>query len=187
MWDDLPKQMAASSRIALIIITVLVIGALGFVGFILIKNQSKSSNGSGITPTQSLKVSGSPEVSPSLSLSPSPSASATPNTNLQIPDGETLVMSSTADTNGDEKDETLVVTKMTSGKYHAYILSSDGKILFENKELNQKPVRIATQTYDVSKETFLSWMLVFTEQSGNLAFIHWNGTAYEIPANGEGI
>lgn len=96
-------------------------------------------------------------------------------------------MQSTADTNGDSKDETLVITKMASGKYHAYVLSFDGKSLFDNKELDRKPVRIATQIYDASKETYLSWMLVFTENSGDLAFIHWNGTKYEIPQNELGI
>jgi hypothetical protein len=75
---------------------------------------------------------------------------------------------------------------MSSGKYHAYILSNDDQILWENKELDRPPVRIATQTYNTN-ENYLSWMLVFTEQSGDLAFIHWNGHEYEIPQNELGI
>ena len=81
----------------------------------------------------------------------------------------------------DGKEEILVITQQANGKYHAYILSEDkASILYDNKELDQKPLRIGLQIYD-SEVDYPSWMLVFTEQSGNLAFIHWDGTQYIIP------
>jgi len=191
MWDDLPKRTSSSNKILMTIILVLVLGAFGYVGYLLYKNANNSSSktASLSTPEENTKISGSPNISPSLNVSPSVSIalSPSPSANMQIPAGETLVLSSNADTNGDGKEEILVVTKISEGKYHAYVLSADGQILFDNKELTQKPIRIATQTYDPSKESFLSWMMVFTEQSGNLAFIHWNGTKYEIPQENSGI
>ena len=188
MWDDLPKKMSGETKTLLVILVIVIIGAIGFVSYTIYKAQKTPSSESSPTPAESIKISGSPTAATSLSISPSPAISSSPSgtPNLQIPEGETYVISSTADTNGDGKDETLVITKLNN-KYHAYILSNDGKSLWDNKELDRKPVRIATQTYDSSKETYLSWMLVFTEQSGDLAFIHWNGTTYEIPQNELGI
>lgn len=188
MWEDLPKKSPPGTKIAIVISSLLVLATLGYVGYILIKSQNSTreiSQSSSPSPKISAKLSSSPRVSPS----PTPSASSQISPSaidynaLHIPEGETYFMSSAADTNGDSKDETLVITKTSAGKYHAYVLSSDGKSLFDNKDLGQKPLRIATQTYDSTKETYLSWMLVFTEESGNLALIHWNGTAYEIPPN----
>jgi hypothetical protein len=95
-------------------------------------------------------------------------------------------MASTNDTNGDSKDENLVITKISDDKYHLYVLSNDGTVLFDDKTLTKKPVRIGTQIYDPTTEIFLSWVLIFTENSGDLAILHWNGTKYEIPKN-EGI
>lgn len=191
MWDDLPKRTSSSAKILITITLILVLGAFGYVGYLLYKNAYPSSNKTSSIPTpeENTKNSDSPNISPSSNVSPSVSLSASPSAsaNLHIPDGETLVLSSPADTNGDGKEEILVVTQMANNKYHAYVLSNTSQIIFENKELSQKPVRIATQTYDPSKESFLSWMMVFTEQSGNLAFIHWNGTKYEIPQENSGI
>ena len=191
MWDDLPKRTSSSSKILITIILILALAAFGYVGYLLYKNANNSGSEatSLSTPEENTKVSSSPNISPSLNISPSMSLSASPSAsaNMQIPAGETFVLSSNADTNGDGKEEILVVTQMSNNKYHAYVLSDTGQILFENKELSLKPVRIATQTYDPSKESFLSWMMVFTEQSGSLAFIHWNGTKYEIPQENSGI
>ena len=188
MWDDMPKRMSTGTKSLLVILVIVVVAAVGFVIYTIYKSGKIPSSGVSLSPNTSAKISsspktsGSPKISPSANISPSPSGSV----NLQIPEGETLVTSSTADTNGDGKDETLVITKL-NGKYHVYILSADGAVLWENKELDRKPTRIATQTYDSSKETYLSWMLIFTENSGDLTFIHWNGTKYEIPQNESGI
>lgn len=188
MWDDLPKKIPASTKTTIIIIVIIVIAALGYIGWTLFTPE-KSCCSSSPFPVQSVKTSGSPdnetagEVSPTPTISPSPSASV----NLQIPDGETLTISSSADTNGDRKEENLVITKMANNKFHAYILSTDGQSLFDNKELDRAPVRIETRIYDSNKESYLSWMLIFTEQSGDLAFIHWDGTKYEIPQENSGI
>lgn len=188
MWEDLPKKTSTGTKIGISLLVIIIIIGLGYVIYIIIKNNQTPVNQTSPAANTSAKVSGSPaaadsspETSPSTLISPSPSATV----NLQIPTGETYAISSTADTNGDGKDETLVITQMASGKYHAYILSADGQSIFDNKELDRKPVRIATQTYNTN-ETYLSWMLVFTEQSGDLAFVHWNGTKYEIPQS-EGI
>lgn len=186
MWDDLPKRTQASSKIIIIILAILTIGALSYSGYVLLKPvKTDLTTENSPTPSESVKISPSPTISPSASISPFPSPSSTPD--YKVPEGETYVIASAADTNGDSKEEILVITKMPSGKFHAYILSSEGSSLFDNKELVKKPVRIAVQTYDTSKESYLSWMLVFTEQSGDLAFIHWNGTVYEIPQNELGI
>lgn len=186
MWDDLPKKTSGGTKVLIITIAILVVGGLSYSGYILFKSP-RESNETNISPlpSTSAKISGVPSISPSSPVSPSPSPSA--NIDYKVPEGETFTSASTADTNGDGKDETLVITKMTDGKYHVYVLSSTGSSLFDNKELTKKPVRIALQTYDSTKESYLSWMLVFTEQSGDLAFIHWNGTAYEIPQNDLGI
>lgn len=190
MWDDLPKKMSGGTKALIVILIILVLAGLGYIGYTIYKaNKTQSTSSTSPSPTSSVKTSGSPlasgspKVSPSSVISPSPSGTV----DMKIPEGETYVIHSTADTNGDSKDETLVITKMTNGKYHIYILSADGTVLWEDKTLDRVPVRVATQTYDSSKETFLSWMLVFTEQSGDLVFLHWNGTKYEIPQNELGI
>ncbi len=184
MWDDLPKKTSGGTKALIIIIAILVLAGLIYSGYILFKQpvtESGQTNASPI-PSNSLKISGEPSINLSSLATPSPSPSGTIDYNaLKIPEGETFANVSTADTNGNGKDETLVITKMTNGKYHVYVLSNDGNSLFDNKELTKKPVRIALQTYDSTKESFLSWMLVFTENSGDLVFIHWNGTTYEIP------
>lgn len=183
------NEQAKTSKILLVIIIILAIVLLSWIGFYFFKNNKTSQ----ITSTPSPKLStstitpnstSSSLLSPSPVLSPSPTA-ATSST-YQIPAGETYLLSSMADTNGDGKDETLVVTAMSSGKYHVYVLSSTGANLFDDKTFTQKPLRIATQAYDTN-EKYPSWMLIFTEQSGNLALIHWNGRAYEIPRNELGI
>lgn len=185
MWEDLPKQKRTSAKVLIVLIIILVLGAIGYAGYVLFMPVPTGQSNVGFTPT-SLKIVNSPSPSVSASLTPSASPSQNPSpTNSQdykVPEGETYVSSSTADTNGDSKEEILVITKLTNGKYHAYVLTSDGQVIFENKELAKKPIRIMTQTFDVS-ESYLSWMLVFTEQSGDLAFVHWNGTTYEIPAS----
>jgi len=182
MWDDFPKKRSASNRALIIVILILTIGALGYSAYILFKPVKTDLSKSTPTPIESIKLSGSPTISPSPSLTPSPSPSGTPD--YKVSEDETFVIASTADTNGDNKEETLVITKMTNGKYHLYVLSSEGQSLFDNKELLKKPVRISTQTYNAATENYLSWMLVFTEQSGDLAFVHWNGQQYEIPQGG---
>lgn len=184
MWEDLPKKSKANKAVITLLIIV-TLGVLGYIGYIFYKSNTTPATGQNQSPSpiNGLKLSGTPKISPSPSIG-SPSPSISPSAiDYKVPEGETYLMSSTADTNSDSKDETLVVTTTKDGKYHAYVLSSDGKSLFDNPDLGQKPLRIATQTYDASKESYLSWMIVFTEQSGNLAFIHWNGTQYEIPQN----
>lgn len=143
------------------------------------------------SPTISIPL---PEVSPAKTASPSPnpSPSVNPSTSADIknqyhlPQEETFIISSKADTNGDSKEETLVVTQITDSKYHLYIFSAEGAKLYDNQDLAQKPVRISTQKYK-SEDNYVSWMLIFTEQSGNLAFIRWNGTKYEIPQEQWGV
>ena len=185
MWEDLPKRKNRQTKgllAGLIIITLIV---FVYIGYTLLKSPNEVENQSLTflpSPQTSMTSTPSPQLSSSPILSPTPSpVTSGGQIDYKIPDGETYVISSTADTNGDKKDETLVVTKKTESKYHLYILSAEGKSLYDNPELLQKPVRIATQIYDPTKETYLSWMLVFTEQSGNLIFVHWNGNSYEIP------
>ena len=185
MWEDMPKRknrQTAGLLVGIIIITLIV---FGYIGYSLFKSPKETDNKSLTflpSPQTTMSFSPSPQLSSSPKLSPTPSPTASGSQiDYKIPGGETYVISSTADTNGDKQDETLVVTKKTESKYHLYILSTEGKSLYDNPELLQKPVRIATQIYDPTKETYLSWMLVFTEQSGNLIFVHWNGKAYEIP------
>lgn len=172
-----------TSKILLGIIVFLVVVVLGWMVYFLWKLETNPSISTSPTPLLTPQKSGSPTVSPSLKTSSSPSVSASPsagNIDYKVPTGETYLMSAQADTNGDSKLETLVITSAANNKYHAYVLSSDGNILYDNKDLGQKPLRIADTTYSET-DTYSSWMLVFTEQSGNLAVIHWNGTAYEIP------
>ncbi len=180
MYEDIPKHNPFKTFLIVLIILVAFLGS----GYFLYKSFAPQKSGQGSSPSPILRTS-SPSPSPSSKNSPlaspsiSPSPSATPN--YQVPANESYVMSSAADTNGDKKEEILVITKQADGKYHAYVLSNDNKSLFDTKNMPQKPVRIATQTYDFAKESYLSWMLVFSENSGDLAFIHWNGSAYEIP------
>src|SRR3990167_343523 len=139
MWDDLPKKMSGGTKALIVILVILVLVGLGYIGYTIYNtNQTKTSGiQSSPSPNLSVKISGSPiastspKISPSGVLSPSPSG----NIDMKIPEGETYVIHSTADTNGDSKDETLVITKMASGKYHVYILSTDRTILWENKTL----------------------------------------------------
>jgi len=188
MWDDLPQKMSGGTKALIIIIAILVLAGLTYSGYLLFKPPAALTE-TNISPIPSIsaKISGRPFYSPSPLISPSPSPSPSAKIDYQVPEGETLINHSTADTNGDGQEETLVITKMANGKYHVYVLSSAGSSLFDNQELTKKPIRIALQTYDSTKDSFLSWMLVFTENSGDLAFIHWNGTAYEIPQNELGI
>ena len=180
MYEDIPRHKPFKTFLIVLII-VAILGGFGY--YIYKAFFTKETEESPATKASSLLSPAlSPSsltTSPSPSLLPSPSPSGTPD--YKIPTGETFSIASTADTNGDKKDETLVITKISTGKYHAYILDSTGQSLFDNKELLDRPIRIATQTYDPSKESYLSWMMVFSENSGQVAFIHWTGTAYEIP------
>jgi len=179
MYEDIPK----SNPLKTILIVLLILIAFAVIGYFIFKSLYPKKSSEVVTFPSSLSLSPSPttsaKFSPSPSLLTSPSPSATPD--YKVPTGETYVLAQASDTNGDSKDETLVVTKMQSGKYHVYVLSSDGNSVFDDKTLDRKPVRIATQTYDATKESYLSWMLIFSENSGDLAFVHWNGTKYEIP------
>lgn len=180
MYEDIPKSNPFKT-ILIILILVVVLVAIGYLIFRSLYPK-ESSESSTLSPSPAISPSGatiSPTLSPSPSALASPSPSGTPD--YKVPAGEIYTLSSAADTNGDTKDETLVVTKQKDSKYHVYVLSSDGQSLFDSKDMPQKPVRISTQTYDPSKEAYLSWMLVFSENSGDLAFIHWNGSKYEIP------
>jgi len=180
MYEDIPKSNPLKS----ILIVLVLVGAFIAIGYLIYRSfyPKKSNEASTSSPSQIISPSG---VTSSPFLSPSPSALASPSpstaADYKVPAGETYALSSVADTNGDTKDETLVITKQKDGKYHVYVLSSDGQSLFDSKDMPQKPVRISTQTYDSSREAYLSWMLVFSENSGDLAFVHWNGSAYEIP------
>ncbi len=183
MWEDLPKRTSRGTKILITIIIVLVVATLFYVGFTLFKSSTPVESTEKILtpiPSSSTKISSSPIASPTPVISPSPSPNAG---DLKVPAGETLVSATAGDTNGDGKDETLVITKMPGGVYHLYVLSSSGTSLFDNKQQTRNPIRIALQTYDSTRETYLSWMLVFTEQSGDLSFVHWNGTAYELIAS----
>lgn len=187
MWDDLPKRKSPVIIFLTILLVVVVLGVFGFCWYIILGPGSKPKVET--TPDLTNKIKGSPSTAPTIAVSikPSttPSVNATPD--YKVPSNEIYLMNSAADTNGDGKEEILVITRMVSTKYHAYVLDADGKVVFDNKELDRPPVRIATQTYDSTKETYLSWMLVFIENSGELAFIHWNGTKYEIPQQDVGI
>ena len=185
--------MSKSNKIIIIILIVLAITTFAFVFIYSAKSQNKTITNPVVTPVSKITTSPSssislskPTMSPTISpnLSPSPAPTATPD--LKIPSGEKLVMSGTEDTNGDGKKETLVITEKTDKKIHAYILSSAGASIYDVPDLGQKPVRIATQKYS-DTDNFKSWMLIFTEESGSLAMIHWNGTKYEIPTNEGGI
>lgn len=184
-------QNSKTPKTLLIIVIILILLILGGIGYYFWKIQKQinntpdtiNSNLRSASPTLSSGASPSSSISPTVSPTISPKSSSD---NFQIPQGETYEISSKADTNGDSKEETLVVTKKADGKYHAYILSVDGAKLFDNQDLGQKPLRIATQIYGAN-EKYVSWMLVFTEESGSLAFIHWNGTKYEIPQDNLGI
>ena len=180
MYEDIPKH----NPLKTILIVLVLVVAFAAIGYLIYRSfypkESEETSTSLPSPTISPSgVTSSPKLSSTPSALVSPSPSGTPD--YKVPTDETYVMSSVADTNGDTKDETLVITKQNNGKYHIYILSADGNNLFDDKTLDRKPTRIATQTYDSSKESYLSWMLIFSENSGDLAFIHWNGSKYEIP------
>jgi len=180
MYEDIPKH----NPLKTILIVLVLLGAFIAISYLIYRSfyPKKSNEASTSSPSQIISPSGvtsSPNLSPSPSALASPSPSGTPD--YKVLADETYTMSSVADTNGDTKDEILVITKQKDGKYHVYVLSSDGQSLFDSKDMPQKPVRISTQTYDPTKEAYLSWMMIFSENSGDLAFIHWNGTAYEIP------
>lgn len=182
MWEDMPKRMSAGTKILIIFLIILVLAVLVYIGLLLFRTKPVETGELIISPipSESLPVSSSPG-------SPSPtfaSTSPSPLLNYKIPQGETFVIASTGDTNGDGKEETLVITQMNNGKYHLYVLANDGTSIYDNKELTRKPIRVALQTYDSTKESFLSWMLVYVENSADLSFIHWNGTAYEMLTQG---
>src|SRR3990172_4357542 len=133
MWDDLPQKTSAGKKVLMVLVIILIIAGLGFIGYTLFwQNKSEIEIKASPSPLTSTKISGTPSILPSVSpsLSVSPSPSGTPD--YKIPTGETFVMVSTNDTNGDGKDENLVITKMTSDKYHVYILSADGQVLFDD-------------------------------------------------------
>jgi len=176
-----------TSKIFLGIIVFLVIVVLGWMVYFLWKNESGPAITASSTPTTTKSPKTTLSSSPKTSLSPSPktSSSSIP-IDYKVPTGETYLMSSQADTNGDGKIETLVITTAANNKYHAYVLSLDGATLYDNKDLGQKPLRIADTTYSETDKSS-SWMLVFTEESGSLAIIRWNGTQYEIPQDNLGI
>jgi len=179
-----PKKPKNVSTLVLgIVLIFIILGAIGYYIYRLSQPNPVSSPSPSPSPKTSKLTSPSPTISPTLSPTISPTKSGD---NFQIPTGEIYLISSKADTNGDGKEEILVITQKTNNKFHAYVLSSDGKNLFDNPDLGQKPLRIATQIY-ATGEKYPSWMLVFTEESGNLAFIHWNGTRYEIPKENLGI
>lgn len=182
MWEDMPKRMSTGTKILIFILIILVLATLVYVGLLLFRTKPVETDELIISPipSESLKVSGSPGAT-----SPTPtSASPSPLQNYKVPQGETFINASTGDTNGDGKDETLVITQLANGKYHIYVLSNTGTSLYDNREVTRKPIRIALQTYDSTKESYLSWMLVYVENSAELAFIHWNGTAYEMLTQG---
>jgi len=180
MYEDIPKHNPLKT-ILIVLILVVVFALIGYLIFRTFypKGSEETSTSSPPPIISPSGVISSPTSSPTSSALASPSPTGTPD--YQVPSDETYVISSLADTNGDTKDETLVITKQKDGKYHLYVLSSDNQSLFDSKDMPQKPVRISTQTYDSSKEAYLSWMLIFSENSGDLAFVHWNGTKYEIP------
>lgn len=171
-----------------ILIIALILFVFGWIVYELSKNILAPKTSTTPTPSSSKSASSTKKSpSPSMTSILSPSVSPSPSVSvLKIPAGETYELSSQADTNGDGNMETLVTTRKPDNKYHAYVLSKDGTTLFDNPDLGMKPLRIALQTYS-EKEKYLSWMLVFTEESGSLAFIHWNGTKYEIPKDDLGI
>ncbi len=178
MFDDLPKNSPFKKFFgSLIFLIVLgVIGYFGYQKYIVSENTVEPK----ILPTKiadSSIATPSPKLS-ALTLSPTPTPTTTPD--YKVPMGETYIASSSADTNGDGKEETLVISRQTDSLYHIYVLSADKVIVFENKNLPKQPARVSTQKYDPA-ETFISWILVMSENSGDLFFIHWNGTAYEIP------
>lgn len=98
-----------------------------------------------------------------------------------IPAGETFILANTADTNGDKKKETIVVSKRKDKKYHVYVLSSTKKVLYENTDLLKAPVRIEPTRFQVTTG-YDAWMLIFAENSGDLGYLVWNGKTYEIPS-----
>jgi flagellar basal body-associated protein FliL len=98
-----------------------------------------------------------------------------------LPTGETFILANIADTNGDKKKETIVVSKRKDKKYHVYVLSSTKKVLYENTDLTKAPVRIEPTRFQVTTG-YDAWMLIFAENSGELGYLVWNGTAYEIPS-----
>ncbi len=180
MYEDIPK----SNPLKTILIVLVLVVVFAVIGYFIYRSfyPKRSNEASTSSPSPIISPSGgisSPTPSPTPSALASPLTSGTPD--YKVPADETYTMSSVADTNGDTKDETLVITKQKDGKYHVYVLSSDGQSLFDSKDMPQKPVRISTQTYDSTKEVYLSWMMIFTENSGEFAFVHWNGSAYEIP------
>jgi len=182
VFDDLPKRSPLKRFFGF----VLFLAIIGSVGYFVYQKYTPSQKAVSpkVLPTKIVDSSNQSPIlkpSPSPLASPSPLVSATPD--YKVPAGETYVTSSTADTNGDNKTETLVVSAQNDGKFHIYVLDNTSSIVFENKNMPAKPIRISTQAYDPTKEGYLSWMLVMSENSGDLFFVHYNGTAYEIPQN----
>ncbi len=187
MWDDMPKRKSTGVKILIFLLVLITLGVIGYSYYVLFGPGSKTETDTSTNLND--KIKGSPSVAPTIKSSPTllatPSPVGTPD--YKVPTNEVYLMHSSADTNGDSKEETLVITRMNTTKYHAYVLDAGGEIVYDNKLLDRPPVRIATQTYDSTQESYLSWMLVFIENSGELAFIHWNGTKYEIPQLNSGI
>src|SRR3990167_1020136 len=104
MWDDLPKKNSANMWLIGILI-IIVLGVLGFIGYVYYKNSGAVSLNVTPSPNVSGIKSGNPSVSPSpkVSMSPTISPSPTVTVDLKIPENETLVTSSIADTNGDRR------------------------------------------------------------------------------------
>lgn len=192
IFDEIPHK-SSPRTLYIIIITVVFLGIAAFLTSFFWPKTVEQNDISNIADTADEETTASPansskDATDKSNSTPAPKTttqnSATANSAdiYQVPAGETYIKSSIADTNGDKKKETLVVTKNKLKKYHAYVLTVDGKKIFDNAELLQAPVRIDLISFNQG-ESYKTWMLVFTEDSGNLAYIHWNGTKYEIPEN----
>lgn len=188
-WQDAKNH---SSKILVAGLVILTLAAAGFFTFYFwpktVDNNTaaeKETGATGTAPTEETAPSAGSTASPT---TPSTSKATTPSATTatsaadqyQVPKGETYFMSSADDTNGDGKKETLVITQRKDKKYHLYVLSSKGKKIFDNSELLKPPLRINLAKYDPS-EKYSSWVLIFSEQSGEMAYLHWNGAEYEIP------
>lgn len=176
MFDDIPK----GSPLKKIFYTILILAILGVAAFYFYqkyfaKTDEVKAPAEEITDENTTSTSTKPTAT---AASPTPTVAATPD--YRLPTGETYVTSSAEDTNGDGKLETLVISAQTDGKFHAYVLSNEKTVLFETKDLTKKPARIDTQVYKTG-ESYDSWMVVMSENSSDLFFIHWNATTYEIP------
>lgn len=182
-----------SSKILIAGLVILILAAAGFFTFYFWPKSVDNSSVAEEEETGATGAAATKESTPSSTSTTSPTTPSTTKTTTpsattatstadqyQVPKGETYFMSSADDTNGDGKKETLVITQRKDKKYHLYVLSSKGKKIFDNSELLKPPLRINLAKYDPS-EKYSSWVLIFSEQSGEMTYIHWNGAEYEIP------